>query len=58
MDSRAVRVVETSDLYVNWYGGSNRDRAPFRVVFFVCVFFYLFSSGTYFIGLFAAWMSG
>ena len=29
MDSRAVRVVEFSDLFINWRGRSNPDRAHF-----------------------------
>ena len=31
MDSRAVRVVEFNDLFINWRGGSNPDRAHFFI---------------------------
>ena len=33
MDSRVVRVVEFSDLFINWYCGSNPDRAHFFIFF-------------------------
>ena len=42
-DSRAVRVVEFSDLFINWRGGSNPDRAHFFHILFFCVFFFFFN---------------
>ena len=35
MDSRVVRVVEFSDLFINWYFGSNPDGAHFFISFFL-----------------------
>ena len=34
LDSRAIRVVEFSDLFINWHCGSNLDRAHFFISFF------------------------
>ena len=35
MDSRAVRVVEFSDLFINWHGGLNPDRTHFFHILFL-----------------------
>ena len=34
MDSQVVRVVEFSDLFINWYCGTNPDGAHFFISFF------------------------